>query len=69
MKKKYRDIVVNNENHAWSVSNNNDGDRNNYITVWKDKKVIFYNHYMRGDINITPEIISELIKNRKHEVL
>ena len=58
MKKKHRDITVDGVVYGWKADCYGEG-----VTVWKDKKELFYRNF-GGETAITPEIVSELI--RKH---
>lgn len=56
MKKKYRDITVDNVKYAWMVSSDT-------LIIWKDKKII-----KTEDVThciITPKIVADSIKNIK----
>ena len=61
MKKKHRDITVGGIKYAWTIHNNCDGDGGNCVKIWKDKKILI-DELIRGDIDITPKFISEIIK-------
>lgn len=62
MKKKYRDITVNGKKYAWAVSNSNadDGD-DSILKIWCNKIVIWQELINQ---EITPKIVSEIIKNK-----
>jgi hypothetical protein len=63
MKKKYRDIVVNNIHYAWSISNvNGDGDGGKQLNIWKEKTKI-YTEWLKPEIVITPKTISYIISD------
>lgn len=57
MKKKYRDITVDDVKYAWKVKTDDDC---NYLVIWKDKKIIY-----QGDItaDVTPSYVSSIIKS------
>jgi len=61
MKKKYRDIVVNNIKYAWAYSGEGDGGT---LKIWKDKKVIYTENF-NHDVIITPSYVSVVIKKLK----
>ena len=54
MKKKFRDITVDDVEYAWKVSLG-------FITIWKDKKVIFEDSLSYP--SITPKHIAYIIRN------
>jgi hypothetical protein len=58
MKKKHRDIVVDGKNYAWTVSDTDDG---NCLVIWFNRKPV-YDVLIGGHIDITPKLISQLIK-------
>lgn len=63
MKYYIRKINVGNENYTWcSGKNNCDGDGSNLITIWKNKKQIFYK-LINGNIQITPSLVRRLIED------
>jgi len=63
MKKKYRNIVVDNITYTWASGHNNcDGDGSNLLTVWKNKKP-FLRELINGNIEITPALVKEKINN------
>lgn len=63
MKKRYRDIVVNDVPYTWASGKNNcDGDGGNPLTIWKDRKPI-YTELISGNIQITPLLVRERIEN------
>jgi hypothetical protein len=53
MKKKYRDITVNNKQYAWAVQNDT-------LVIWYNKKIIKMADVL--DTTITPKIVAEIIK-------
>lgn len=61
MRKRHRDIVVNGTKYAWTINNGGDGDGGNDLKIWLNKKVI-YEDIIGGHIEITPKMISEIIK-------
>ena len=63
MKKKFREITVDDKKYAWAV---HDGYENNIITIWLDKKKI-YNKSVGGHIKVTPKTIAEIIKDPSYE--
>ena len=61
MKKKYRDIIVDDIKYTWAVTNYNcDGDGGFMVKIWLDKK-IFYDELVVGE-TITPRVIEETIR-------
>jgi len=60
MKKKYREIVVNNINYGWVVNDNCDGYGGNMLVIYFDKRII-YEELFDGIISITPKMISQII--------
>jgi len=59
MKKKYRDITVDEVKYAWTIIG--DG-KERYVTIWKDKKE-WFSSSLRVT-TVTPKDISELIQSR-----
>lgn len=59
MKKKYRDIVVDDVKYAWMITGK--GEDNLSIKVMKDKKVIIMTEVNNVD-GITPKHVADLIK-------
>lgn len=57
MKKKHRDIVVNEEQYAWLVK---EADDVKIIRIFKDKKVIVEESF---DGDMTPSIVEAMIEN------
>ena len=58
MKKKHRDIVVNDITYGWTF---NKSGKEYYIRIWKDKKII---HSCTVRIpEITPALIADIIKD------
>ena len=57
MKKKYRDITVDNKQYAWKVNNSG-----TVLTIWY-KKVIFNTSDVSEVKAVTPKYVSELIKS------
>jgi hypothetical protein len=62
MKKKYRKIIVDGIIYGWTIRNDCDGDYNNCLTIWKDKKII-NQQIIKGGIDITPKFVSDIIKS------
>ena len=58
MKKKYREITVNNKTYAWTLKS--DG-KEHVISIWENKKVI-HNETVRCDI--TPSLVREIIEKK-----
>jgi hypothetical protein len=56
MKKKYRDITVDNKKYAWKISNGK------VLIIWY-KKVIFNTSDVSHIDAVTPKYVSELIKS------
>jgi hypothetical protein len=56
MKKKYRDITVDNKQYAWKVSNGK------VLIIWY-KKIIFNTTDVSEIDAVTPKYVSELIKS------
>lgn len=68
MKKKYRDIVVDNIKYAYKVKGKcwwPDYYSRRYFKIWENKKVIFA-RYMDVIISITPQMIADKIKELKN---
>lgn len=62
MKKKHRNIIVNEKEYAWTIKDNVDGDGNNKLKIWLNKKVI-YETYIPGHTAITPSFVEKKIIN------
>ena len=60
MKKKFRDIVVDDVKYAWQARA--DDDYPARIKIWKNKKVIIEGALSDG-FEVTPKIISEIIED------
>ena len=61
MKKKHRDIVVDNIPYAWTYAPNPDKQEGGgELKIWKNRKVI-YKKYIDSGVSITPKLIAELI--------
>lgn len=58
MKKKYRDITVDNVKYAWMVSSDT-------LTIWKDKKIIKTEDVTH--CTVTPKMVADLIKKVKND--
>jgi ABC-type glycerol-3-phosphate transport system substrate-binding protein len=54
MKKKYRDITVNDKQYAWAVQNDT-------LVIWYNKKIVQMADVL--DTTVTPKIVAEIIKN------
>ena len=61
MKKKHRNITVEGMKFAWSIKNDVDGDGGNRLTIFHKKKLLFDELY-GGHIDITPKLVSDVIK-------
>ena len=60
MKKKFREIVVNEKTYAWRVGDEDcDGDGGLRFKIWKDRKLI-YEEIIHNDI-ITPQVVKDKI--------
>ena len=57
MKKKFREIVVDGKNYAWSARKHGDGGM--LVKIWKDKKIIYEEHLSYD--SMTPHFISLII--------
>jgi len=57
MEKKHRDIVVDDQKYGWTM---NDGGKEQYVQVWKDKKVVYRQTFRQT--SVTPADIEELIR-------
>jgi hypothetical protein len=63
MKKKIRDITVNDKKYCWKIDNQ-DWESINFITIWYDKKIIYQEKIPYEKIyHITPKFISDIIKS------
>ena len=62
MKKKHRDITVNDIQYAWTIKSSG---KEKFVTIWKDKKQWFKSTF-RTD-SVTPKDVAELIKSRLKE--
>lgn len=61
MKKKHRDIVVDNILYAWTYAPNPDKQEGGgELKIWMDKKVIYKKDIDPG-VSITPKLVAELI--------
>ena len=61
MKKKHRNIIVNNFLYAWSYQPNDDKQEGGgELKIWKNKKVVF-KQWVDCEVNVTPSYIAELI--------
>ena len=58
MKKKYRDIIVNNIQYAWRAHSDCDGDGHCLLTIWKNKKVVYE---QLANHDITPAYVALVI--------
>lgn len=62
MKKKFRNIVVDNIEYAWRTCRyNGDGDGGIGIRIWKDKKIIHETFHEGNYEPITPKTIADII--------
>jgi len=59
MKKKHRDITVDDVQYAWTIYG---GGKEHDVTIWKDKKEWFTSTLRLG--SVTPKDIADLIKSR-----
>ena len=63
MKKRFRKIVVDGLEYAWTLQNGCDGDGGNFIKIFQNRQLIYEDHEgISGLIDITPRIIVEIIK-------
>jgi hypothetical protein len=60
MKKKFRDIIVNDVAYTWACANNDKQEGGGEIKIWKNKRII-YKSYVDSDIKATPSYIAEII--------
>lgn len=60
MKKKFREITVNNKKYGWTTKGDCDGDYNTALYIWFDKKII-NTEIIKGGIDITPKFVANLI--------
>lgn len=60
MKKKYRDIIVNDTKYVWSFDGESEDYIGSFIKIWFNKKVI-YNEFHKNVIKVVPKYIRELI--------
>jgi hypothetical protein len=66
MKKKYRNITIDEVLYTWASGHNNcDGDGSNLLTIWKNKKP-FHQQLFKYDIEITPSQVKDVINNLKN---
>ena len=63
MKKKHRDIVVDDEQFGWVLSNGIDGDGINRVSVYQNKKRLFITEI--HDSEVTPKIVADLIRKKR----
>ena len=69
MKKKHRNIVVDDKEFAWTVTGFNcDGCGGSRLCIWFDKKVIYYNIVKYG-VQVTPKYIRNIITSLKTDKL
>jgi hypothetical protein len=62
MKKKYRDIVVNDKKYAWRFLQDSDPyEGGGGIRIWKDKKIV-YNKWHNENIEVTPKMVANIIE-------
>ena len=62
MKKKNRNIVVDDIEYAWSISSGNcDGDGASKVNIWKNKKLI--HTVVLRQCEVTPSNIEEIIRS------
>lgn len=69
MKKKFRTIIVDGENWAWTFHAKDDYYDVKYLKIWKDKKIVFekswsyqYGSKYSRKRHMTPAIVSRFIK-------
>jgi hypothetical protein len=66
MKKKYRDIVIDGENWAWRFKKRDDCYGTQFITIWRDKKIVYEKSYMynrnKKSYSVTPGLVGRFIK-------
>lgn len=68
MKKKHRDIVVDNVKYAYMVNKLSmwpDYYSRRYFKIWENKKIIFEGH-IDGGASITPKMVADKIKELKN---
>jgi hypothetical protein len=58
MKKKYRDIVVNNKKYCWLIQPNQDKQEGDGILKIYHNKKLIYKETIESDVVITPKIVS-----------
>jgi hypothetical protein len=56
-RKKHRDIIVDGIKYGWTTYN-----MGKYISIWKDKRVIFETENNTPNYRITPSYIKKIIK-------
>ena len=65
MKKKHRDIVVNDRKFAWTMTQFNcDGDGSSNLRIWFNKQEI-YHELVSGHIQVTPKYVRNIIDGLK----
>lgn len=60
MKKKFREITVDNLVFGWTINENCDGDGGKCVKIWKNKKIIY--ETILNNEYITPALIRDIIK-------
>lgn len=64
MKNKPKEISVAGIQYVWAIKHNVDGEGGNRLTIWKDKKIIFED-VLRGNIDITPKRVINVIETNE----
>lgn len=63
MKKKYRNITVDDQKYAWSIGGYDYDNGNTQVNLWKGGK-IFHDFWVDSEA-VTPKIVAEEIKRHK----
>jgi hypothetical protein len=61
MKKKHRDITVNDKPYGWTVATNYDGTK--HVRIWENKKVIYDKDMSEIEV-IEPSLIAKIINKK-----
>jgi hypothetical protein len=61
MKKKYREITVDDVQYGWTFHYDCDGDGNMCVAIWRDKKII-YREIVKGGYTLLPSILATAIR-------
>ena len=62
MKKKHRDIIVNEEAYAWRMTGHNHDNGGAYVRIWKSNKII-YDGVLKDTLSVTPKDVADIINN------